>query len=405
MKDLKIAWRNIWRSRTRTMITVLAIVVAVFLSTFMTSMQEGTYSKMIDNVVKFYSGYIQIHHPDFWENKTINNIYTPNDSLLNTLESADGITQFAPRLEFFTLLSTGEETKGAVLIGIDPEKENQITNLSHWIESGEYLSPGDDGILIATNLAKNINAELGDTVVLISQGYHGASAAGLFPVRGILKFASPQLNNMGAYIELDHAREFFSAYGMVSSMVVMVEDGDETNRIKNELEKQVGDDYGIMTWDEMQPEVKQMIHADRQGGYVMKAILYMIIGFGIFGTVVMMISERKRELGVMVAIGMQKVRLAKILLIETILIGLVGILIGFAICVPLIFTFVNHPIPLPAEAAEAYETFGFEPKMFFSGEAVVFIRQVIIVFIITLIIGMFPVLKARNLKLTKSLRA
>lgn len=405
MKDLKMAWRNIWLSRTRTMITVLAIVVAVFLSTFMTSMQEGTYSKMIDNVVKFYSGYIQIHHPDFWENKTINNIYTPSDSLLHALESTRGISQYAPRLEFFTLLSTGEETKGGVLIGIDPEKENQITNLSHWVEEGEYLTPGDDGILIAINLAKNIDAEIGDTVVLISQGYHGASAAGLFPVRGILKFASPQLNNMGAYIELEKAREFFSAYGMVSSMVVMIDDSDDTYRIKGKLENQLDNAYGVMTWDEMQPEVKQMIQADRQGGVIMKAILYMIIGFGIFGTVVMMISERKRELGVMVAIGMQKVRLAKILLLETIMIGFVGILIGFAICLPIIFAFVNNPIPLPGETAEVYESFGFEPAMFFSAEAVVFIRQIVIVFLITLIIGLFPMLKARNLKLTKSLRA
>jgi ABC-type lipoprotein release transport system permease subunit len=405
MKDLKIAWRNIWRSRTRTLITVLAIVVAVFLSTFMTSMQEGTYSKMIDNVVKFYSGYLQVHHPDYWEKKTINNIYTPGDSLIQALESSEGISNFAPRLEFFTLLSTGEETKGAALIGIDPVKEDQITNLSHWISSGEYLKPGDDGILIAYNLAKNINAGIGDTVVLISQGYHGASAAGLYPVKGILKFASPQLNNLGAYIELEHAREFFSAYGKVSSIVIMLEDGDKTNRIKGKLQKEIGDAYSVMSWDEMQPEIKQMITADRQGAVVMKAILYMIIGFGIFGTIVMMLSERKRELGVMVAIGMQKVRLAKILLMETVLIGFVGILVGFAICVPIIFAFVNNPIPLPAETAEAYETFGFEPAMFFSGEAIVFIRQIVVVFLITLIIGLFPVFKARNLKLTNSLRA
>ncbi len=405
MNTFKVAWRNIWRSRTRTLITVLAIVVAVFLSTVMTSMQEGTYSKMIDNIVKFYSGYLQVHHPDYWENKTINNTFVPTDSLLQEIKSVGGVTDVAVRLESFTLLSTGNDTKGGVLIGIDPERENKLTNLSHWIESGKYLRAGDDGILISYNLARNINAAIGDTVVLISQGYHGASAAGLFPVRGILKFASPTLNNMGAYIDLERAREFYSAYGRATSAVVMIDDGDQTEAIRANMQKELGDMYSVQTWDEMQPEIKQMIQADRAGGVIMKAILYLVIGFGIFGTVIMMVSERKRELGVMVAVGMQKTRLASILLTETLYIGLVGVIVGFLISMPLIAFFVNNPIPLPDEMAEAYETFGLEAAMYFSGKGVIFLRQVLVVFLITAIIGLYPVLKAFNLRLSKSLRA
>ena len=404
MNYFKIAWRNIWRNKTRTIITVLAIVVAVFLSTVMTSMQEGTYSKMIDNMVKFYSGYLQIHQPDYWENKTINNTFVPSDSLLDIINSTPGVTSIAVRLESFTLLSTGDETKGAALIGIDPVKEDQLTNLSHWIDTGTYLNADDDGILVAVNLAKNIKAKVGDTLILISQGYHGASAAGLFPVKGILKFASPQLNNFGAYIEINHAREFFSADHLATSAVIMIDNGKKTHAVKKALKNKLGSQYSVMTWDEMQPELKQMIQADRSGGIVMKAILYLIIGFGIFGTVIMMISERKRELGVMVAIGMQKTRLATIMLVETVYIGMVGIILGFAISLPIIATFVNHPIPLPAEAAEAYETFGLEPAMFFSGESIIFIRQIAIVFILTIIIGLYPVVKAIKLKLSSSLR-
>ncbi|MBN1598359.1 MAG: ABC transporter permease [Bacteroidales bacterium] len=405
MNIFKVAWRNIWRNRSRTVITVLAIVVAVFLSTVMTSMQEGTYSKMIDNVVKFYSGYIQVHHPDYWKNKNINNTFYPTDSLLHTIQNTSGITDVEVRLESFTLLSTGNQTKGAALIGINPVAENKLTNLSHWIESGKYLEPGDDGILIAYNLAKNIDAKVGDTIVLISQGYHGASAAGLFPVRGILKFASPTLNNFGAYIDLGQARNFYSAYGLATSVVIMIDDDNNTNSVKRDLQNKLGDNYGIQTWDEMQPEIKQMIQADRSGGVIMKAILYLIIGFGIFGTVIMMVSERKRELGVMVAVGMQKTRLALILLLETLYLGIVGVLTGFAISIPIIAAFVRNPIPLPAEMAEAYETFGLEAAMYFSAEGIIFIRQIIIVFIITMLIGLYPVMKAKNLKLSNSLRA
>ena len=208
--NLKLAWRNIWRNRRRTIITVASIFFGVLLSTFMTSMQEGTYSKMIDNVVGFYSGYIQIHHPDYWDNKTIDYTFTPDDSLYQVLKDNLSVTSYVPRLESFTLMSFGNNTKGAALIGVDPEKENKMTNLSHWIEKGTYLKPGDDGILLAVNLAKNLGVDINDTLVLISQGYHGVSAAALFPVRGILKFPAPTMNNLGGYIDIKAAQNFFS---------------------------------------------------------------------------------------------------------------------------------------------------------------------------------------------------
>ena len=216
--------------------------------------------------------------------------------------------------ESFTLLSVGDQTRGGALIGIDPVRENEITNLSHWIDTGAYLKPHDDGLLLTSNVAKSLGAQLGDTLVLISQGYHGASAAGLFPVKGIIRFASPQLNNLGAYIDITRAREFFSAYDRATSVVILLENQDLTNEVHSQIAQTLGSRFSVKSWNEIQPEIQQMIDADRSGGVVMKVILYLIIAFGIFGTVIMMVSERKRELGVMVAVGMRKGRLATIVI-------------------------------------------------------------------------------------------
>lgn len=103
--NLKLAWRNIWRNKRRTLITVASIFFGVLLSSFMTSMQEGTYSKMIDNVVGFYSGYIQIHQPEYWENKTIDYTFAPGDTLKKVLTEIPAITSYVPRLESFSLMS------------------------------------------------------------------------------------------------------------------------------------------------------------------------------------------------------------------------------------------------------------------------------------------------------------
>ena len=317
----------------------------------MTSMQEGVYSKMIDNVVSFYTGYIQVHHPEYWDDKTIENTFVPSSDVVNVLESDENVDGIVPRLESFALMSFGENTKGSALIGIEPERENSMTGLKNWIKEGEYLNNGDDGILLAVNLAENIGVKVGDTLVLISQGYHGMSAAGLFPVKGILKFPSPQLNNLGGYVDIKAAQKFFSAPDRLTSLVIMVKEYTGVNQTRQRLQLAVGDKLKLKTWDEIDPWTKNMIDADRAQGVVTKGILYLLVGFGIFGTIIMMVAERRKEMGIMVALGMQRYRLSKILFYETLLIGLLGVIIGFVGSVPLINYFVYNPIPIKGETA------------------------------------------------------
>jgi ABC-type lipoprotein release transport system permease subunit len=371
----------------------------------MTSLQEGTYQSMIDNVVKMYSGYIQVQDTSYWDNKTINNTLEANSELVEKISASSNASLIVPRLESFTLLSYKDKTKGAAIIGIDPEKENEMTNLSHWLHEGNYINQNDDGLLITYNLAENFEIGIGDTLVLISQGYHGASAAGLFPVRGILKFAAPQLNNLGVYVPLSSAQEFFSAYNRLTSLIVMVDDYQKVEKAQSKLQKELNGEYNVMSWDEMNPEIVQFIESDRQGGIVMKAILYIIIAFGILGTVIMMIAERHRELGVMIAVGMKKARLIVVLFFETLFIGLLGTLAGFAVSIPIIATFINSPIQLPPDMAEMYEIYGFEPVFVFSGDTQIFISQVIVVFFITLGVVVYPIYTIGKMKVINALRA
>jgi ABC-type lipoprotein release transport system permease subunit len=404
MKDFQIAWRNLWRNRKRTMITIAAVVMAVILSAFMSSMQEGTYAKMIDNIVKFYSGYLQIHQPDYWELKSINESYEPSPALYKSITSCKEITLAVPRLESFTLISSGENTRGCALIGIDPVREDSLTGLSKWIVQGKFLTPGDGGILLAFNLAKNLDAQVGDTLILISQGYHGASASALMPIRGILKFPSPQLNSFGAYLDIGRAGDFFGAPGKVTSIAILVNDFHQVKKAQHDLRMKLGNAYSVKTWDEMQPDLVKMIEGDRAGAIIMKGILYLLVGFGILGTIIMMMSERKRELGVMVAIGMQKFRLQRMLCYESLCIGLFGVVIGILVSIPVIQLLVHNPVPLQGNMAKAYEAFGIEAVIYFSTIPKVFINQAITVFVITLLITIYPMLNIWRMNVIKSLR-
>ena len=220
--NILLAWRNLWRNKRRTLITVASVFFGVLLATFMSSMQEGSYTSMIDNVVKFYSGYIQIQNEEYWDNKTINNSMVPTSELFEVTNSIPEISNVTTRLESFALASSESITRGSMVVGVDPVKENEITELQKWVVEGEYFRDNDGGVLIGNELAKYLKIQLGDTLVMIGAGYHGVSAAGKFPIRGILKFPNPELNKQSVYMDIKNCQEFFSAENLVSSMIVMV---------------------------------------------------------------------------------------------------------------------------------------------------------------------------------------
>jgi ABC-type lipoprotein release transport system permease subunit len=368
-------------------------------------MQEGSYSSMIDNIVKFYSGYIQIQNEEYWDNKTINYTMEPIPELFEIANSVPEVTYVTTRLESFALASSETLTRGSMVIGIDPVKENQITELTKWVKKGEYFRPGDEGVLIGSELARYLKIEVGDTLVMIGAGYHGVSAAGKFPIRGILNFPNPELNKQTVYMELSRCQEFFSAENLVSSMIIMVEDQYDLKPALRKLRSQVESPFAVMSWEEMHPEMLQMVEGDRAGATVMKAILYILIGFGIFGTIMMMVAERTREMGVMVAIGMQKMKLAGIMFFETVFIGLIGVLAGFAGSIPVIAYFYNNPVRLSGNVAETMIEMGIEPYMFFSWLPSVFYDQVITVFAMTAIVAIYPLFMALRLRIHLALRA
>jgi len=233
--NIKLAWRNLWRNKRRTLITVASIFFGVLLSAYMTSMQEGSYDKMVEIVVKFYSGYMQVHNEDYWENKSINNSFDFDQALVDQIKKHLEIDFVIPRLESFGLASAGELTRGSAIFGIVPEVETQLTGIADKIVSGKYLQPSDDGVVIGNGLAKYLKLALNDTLVIITQGYHGISAAGKFPVRGIIKHVSPELNKSIIYMELKTCQSFLGAENKLTSLVVNVADNDAMKRTLKKL--------------------------------------------------------------------------------------------------------------------------------------------------------------------------
>jgi ABC-type lipoprotein release transport system permease subunit len=402
---LQLAWRNLWRNKRRTLISTSSVLFAVFLSLAMRSMQNGQYEYMIQSAVGMYLGYIQVHADGYWEKRSLDQTMTVSESNLNAFAAVPRVTEAVPRLESFALLSKDSATKVAQVIGIDPARENAMTGLARRIRSGRYLRSEDQGIMIGAGLAKFLNAGIGDSIVIYGQGYHGVTAAARVPITGILKFPLPVLDNSSSYLSLTYARWLFSAPDRATSVSFMIRSPSDMDDIQAELKVKAGPGTEVMNWKEMMPELVQAIQADSAGGVLMLIILYVVIGFGIFGTIMMMTSERTREFAVLISVGMKRWKLIAVTTTETIIISMIGALAGVAVGIPILVYFHLHPIPLAGEYAEVMLSYGMEPFLPFSAAPAIFLAQTAIVLGLAVVCAFYPFLVIRKLNPVAGLRS
>ena len=400
-----LSWRNIWRNKKRTIIVAASVFFAVLLASFMRSAQRGSYSYMIHSSAKLYSGYLQIQGQGYWENRSLDKSIILDDETQNEITSIPHLSSVTPRLEAFALVSFKINTKVAQVIGIDPDKENEMTGLQDRVVSGKYLEQSEDGALVAEGLADLLKVSLGDSIVLYGQGYHGQIAAAKVPVVGFVKLPFQQMNNGLVFLSLPNAQQVYSSPGRITSAAIMVENIQFLDEIIQRINTLTENKYVLMKWDEMMPDLVQNIELDNASGIIMLMILYIVIAFGVFGTIMMMVSERLKEFGILVSIGMKKWRLILVTTIETIFVSFIGVIAGIMGSIPLVYYFHNNPIPITGDAAKTFESLAIEPIFYFSNEPVIYFSQALVVLIIALATAIYPVLFIRKLKPVEALHA
>jgi putative ABC transport system permease protein len=403
---IQLAWRNIWRNRRRTFITMASILFAVLFASFMESIQKGAWNHMINSVVNYYFGFAQVQEKGYWDEQSIDKAFPLEDSLQQLSSRVREVQAVVPRLESFALASAGNKTAAVMVIGIDPAAEDNMTRLKSRLVQGEYLESGDAAAILAEGVAENLGLAVGDTIVFISQGYRGANAAGKYPVKGIANFGSPDLNKQMAYLPLEEAQYFYGAPGLVTSLALKLESADDIAPAIKTLQSQLDTAvYDILDWKEMLPDLVEAKAVDSAGNVIIYIILYLIIAFGIFGTILMMAKEREYEFGVLIAIGMKRWQLGFSVWLEVIMLGLLGALAGILASMPLVWYFQVNPIRFTGDYAAAMEQFGFEPIFPATFQLYIFLLQAFFVFLLTAIMALYPLWKIRKLQPVAAMRA
>jgi ABC-type lipoprotein release transport system permease subunit len=471
MTDSQLAWKNLWRNKRRTIITAASIFFAVFFALVMRSFQLGAYDRMFKNIIESYTGYLQIQHRDYFDEPTIDNSFELSQPLIDRIESDPNVNTLVPRLESFALAAAESRTQGVMVLGIDPEGEEKVTDLrsklvkykltpeaiqalkKSTIPSGtkklldvfineSYSSEGrllidldigkedtatalpvlrkyasfknryldnneTSGAIIGDGLSDYLKAGVGDTIVLVGQGYHGTSAAGKYEVRGIVRLPAPDIDNVIVYLPIAVAQELFAAPDMVTSAVLRLKNNDNENVLQSgeSLRKLLNEPLTIRTWHELNALLINQMEADSRSGMIMIGILYLVIAFGVFGTVLMMMAERRREFGMLVSIGMRKIKLAKVVSLEMLLIGFLGLAAGVIASLPFVFYGNVHPIRFTGEMGKMYSDYGFEPIMPTLLPDTYYLWQIVVVLIILLIAILSSIRKIFRINVISALRA
>jgi ABC-type lipoprotein release transport system permease subunit len=337
--DLKIAWRNVWRNRRRSSIIIAAIALGLAGVIVYNALMIGMAVQMVENIVGTSLGDLEIHHRGFQESRALELTIDDPDRVLHLVNETEHVQAAAPRVRAQGLVSSARATAGVEIIGIDPASEPLVSTIARSLVRGRFLRADDEhAIYLGKALAEKLKVELGRKVVLMAQGLAPEMGSDAFRVVGIFKTASPDFDKATVYIPLTAAQRLLSLDGKISEVVARIDRQRNLEQVDAALETELDpSEYEVLTWKKMAPDLVGMKRLWEGMLYLFAGVIYIAMVFGVTNTMLIAISERTRELGVLLALGTRPGRLFRQILLETVLMGLVSVGIGGALSLGLIW--------------------------------------------------------------------
>jgi ABC-type lipoprotein release transport system permease subunit len=327
----RLAWRNLWRQPRRTWLTTGAMVFSNVLLVFMISLQLGMYKLMVDNTLKTFTGHLQVQHPGYKDDLKMRQTVPAVRALAESLRADLDPPAVAARASAFALASSDERSYGVQIVGVEPGFESRVSTLPGLIGTGRYLSdPGAPEIVVGSVLARNLKAGIGDELTLLGSGRDGSFAAAVVTIVGTFDSGMPDLDRGFAQVPLPFFQDTFAMGDAGHSVVIAAPDLFRVAGLQRQVESRLppGPDLVVRDWDALQPGLKQAIQADFFSAWFMYGVLVVLVAFSVLNTQLMSVLERTKEFGIVMALGLTPGRLGRLVILETTLMALLGLLLG-----------------------------------------------------------------------------
>lgn len=333
MLILKIAWRNIFRQKRRTVLTMLTMVGGFVLASVSISWSDGTYNHVIDLFTRNRLGHIQVHHQGYLDRPAIYKNIPDYRQVGEKIAATAGVQAWTPRLYSAGLVSVESKSAGARIIGIDPERENQTTRFDKKVIKGRPLSrTANHEAILGKNLARTLEADTGQEIVVVSQAADGGIANDLYTIVGIIDSGDPATDQSGFVMHLTEAQELFVLAGRVHEIVVIVSHLDQVKEATSSIESNLADStLAVAPWQEFAKSFYVAMKKDQQGSWVLLFIILLIVAVGVLNTVLMSVLERTREYGALRALGTRQGEIVGLVLLEVGLMALLALMVGIVL--------------------------------------------------------------------------
>ena len=389
-----VAWRNIWRNPLRSGIIITAITIGMFAGVFSATFMKGWMNQRLEAGIETETSHIQIHNPEYRKNYDIRQIILKGFELAEQLAKNPTINGVSPRITIQSMVASAETGTGVKIMGIIPEKEKQVTSLSEYVTEGDYFeSISRNPIVIGKKLSEKLKIKLKSKVVITLQDADGNLTGGAFRVCGIFDTANSMYEETNVFVRYqDLARLSMLSEGVAHEIIIHLHDQNDLNSTTLALREQ-HPGLKVLNWKELTPELGYLNEIGNLYTYIFVIIILLSLGFGIVNTMLMVVMERVKEIGMLMAIGMGKLRVFLMLMFETILLTLTGGTIGIMLGLGASLALKQNGINL-SNWAQGLEDFGYSSIVYPVVEGQMVVVIVILVILTGILASLYPARKA-----------
>ena len=400
-----LAWRNLWRNGRRTGLTAGAIAFMVAILIFSLSMQLGSYDVMVDHATSTMNGHVQIQHPEYIDNPRVRYLLSDAEEIAAELRASPEIEAATTRAMSSALASVGERTFGALVLGVEPDFEPSVSWLPGTVTEGRYLGGAPGEAVIGEILARNLDVEVGDEIVLLGVTPEDGMAVLVADVVGLLASGQAALDRMLVQVPLALFQEAFEMPDAAHSVALMYADYTDADAGAQEVASRVADpEATVATWRRLMPEIEAAIASDKASAFVMYGVLIVLVTFSIANTFVMMIFERTREFGTLLALGARPGTLLGTVQLETLFLCLLGAGVGVLLGAGLSAWIGHIGISYGSEADELLAQFQMPSRIYFEIAWSGVLLAPAIMIVTTQAAAFFAGRRVRNMQIVEAVR-
>ncbi len=402
---LRLAWRNLWRQPRRTWLTTGAMVFSNVLLVFMISLQFGMYDLMINNSLQALTGHMQVQAPGYLDDQKMRQTVPGIRTLATDMRRELATDDVAARGMAYVLASSEDRTYGIAMVGVEPDYEPRISSMPGLVREGRYLDGVDaPEVVIGSVLARNLKVRVGDELTLLGSGRDGSFAAAIVTIVGIIDSGVRDLDRAVAQMPLGLFQDVFYMEGSGHYVVVNAPELELVPDMMAQVQTLLPDGLEVHDWDALQPGLRQAIQADISSAVFTYAILVILVAFSVLNTQLMSVLERTREFGISLSLGVSPGRLGRLVLLETALMGMMGVLLGALLGGLFTTWFTVNGFSMPG-MEEMAERFNLPARFYPTVTLASLFSGPLVVFAFSIVAALYPALRLHWLKPVEAMRA